>query len=77
MSEIYTTKVTSKGQATIPQDIRELLRISAGDQVLFIVRGDEVILKKVEGTDYAYLAALQKTLSEWETREDEEAYGDL
>lgn len=40
-----TATVTSKGQITIPKEVRELLRVDAGDQVDFIVneRGDVVV----------------------------------
>lgn len=47
-------KVTSKGQITIPIDIRKKLGIKEGDKVLFIEEGDKVML--VNST----LAALQE-----------------
>ena len=34
----------SKGQITLPQDIRKLLGINIGDRVSFNVNGDQVIL---------------------------------
>ena len=40
-------KVTSKGQITIPKEIRELLGISQGDRVMFIRKGEDVLLRKV------------------------------
>lgn len=43
-------KVTSKGQTTIPKEIRDYLRLKAGDRVAFIQRGDEVVLYPVKGT---------------------------
>lgn len=36
-----TAKVTSKGQVTIPIDVRRLLDIEAGDSVLFTIDEDE------------------------------------
>jgi AbrB family looped-hinge helix DNA binding protein len=45
-----TSRVTAKGQATIPKEIRERLGIKPGDRVAFILRGDEVILRPVRGT---------------------------
>ena len=45
-----TSRVTAKGQTTIPKEIRERLGIRPGDRVAFIVRGDEVILRPVKGT---------------------------
>ena len=37
-----TAKVMSKGQVTIPKDIRKILKISVGDRLSFIVENDEV-----------------------------------
>jgi AbrB family looped-hinge helix DNA binding protein len=48
MSMIETTKMSSKGQVVIPENIRKKLGLKAGSQ--FIVVGDEdvVILKSIE-----------------------------
>lgn len=35
-------KVMSKGQVTIPKDVREVLGVSNGDRVTFIVEGSTV-----------------------------------
>lgn len=37
-------KVTSKGQITIPIDIRRKLGIKEGDKVLFVEEGDKIVL---------------------------------
>lgn len=37
-------KVTSKGQITIPIDIRKKLGIKEGDKVLFIEEGDKIMI---------------------------------
>jgi AbrB family looped-hinge helix DNA binding protein len=42
--------VTRKGQVTIPKAIRDRLRVKEGEKVLFVVRGEEVVLKVVKGT---------------------------
>jgi AbrB family looped-hinge helix DNA binding protein len=45
-------KVTSKGQITIPQAIRERCGITTGTEIDFAVRGEEVVItkkKKSEG----------------------------
>lgn len=44
------SKVTMKGQATIPKEIRDYLGLKPGDRVAFIQRGDEVVLYPVKGT---------------------------
>lgn len=39
---IDNAKVMSKGQVTIPKDIREFLGISVGDKITFIAEGNSV-----------------------------------
>lgn len=71
-------KVTSKFQTTIPQEVREALHLKVGDYVLFEVLADgKVIIKKAEPFDKEYLKALTYTLSEWDSKNDEEAFRDL
>lgn len=41
---IDNAKVMSKGQVTIPKDVREVLGINNGDRVSFIVEGGNVRL---------------------------------
>ena len=45
MSTVATTKLSSKGQVVIPEDIREKLGLKTGDQFVVIGQGDAVILK--------------------------------
>jgi AbrB family looped-hinge helix DNA binding protein len=42
-----TTKVTEKGQTTIPQNLREKYGIDPGDEVEWIETDDGLLLKKV------------------------------
>ncbi len=39
-------RITSKGQVTIPKEIRETLGVNYGDRVDFIERNGEIIVKK-------------------------------
>ena len=39
--------VTSKGQITLPKDLRDALGLKAGDKVLFRVHKDKAVLAKV------------------------------
>jgi hypothetical protein len=73
-------KLTSKYQASIPKDIREVLGLSQGDSIGFeIIEGNnkEVRLFRLEPFDAAYLASLDKSLSEWNSEEDEESFRHL
>ena len=47
MSLLATTKMSSKGQVVIPDDVRKSLKLKAGDQFVVIGRGDTVILKTI------------------------------
>lgn len=39
---VDNAKVMAKGQITIPKDVRDVLRVSNGDRVTFIVDGNAV-----------------------------------
>lgn len=39
---VDNAKVMSKGQVTIPKDIREILGVASGDRISFIVEGSTV-----------------------------------
>ncbi len=69
--------LTSKGQATIPAEVRKSLKLKAGDKVTFEIDDHKVVLRKAQPFDYHYHTALSQTLSEWGSPEDDEAYGDL
>ena len=45
MPNVATTKMSSKGQVVIPEDIRKQLRLKAGSQFVVVGRDDVVILK--------------------------------
>ena len=74
---VYTSKISSKGQITIPAKIRSAMGTRPGDLVVYELEGKTVRLKKVEPFDAAYHAAVAETLVEWNSPEDQEAFGDL
>jgi antitoxin PrlF len=41
--------ITRKGQVTIPKEIRDHLKAKEGERVVFVLRGEEVLLKVVRG----------------------------
>jgi AbrB family looped-hinge helix DNA binding protein len=71
------SKVTTKYQATIPQEVREFLGVRQGDAVQYLIERGEVKLKRVTTPDLAYLAAVEKTLTEWDSAADNDAFRDL
>lgn len=72
-----TSKLTAKHQTTVPEPIREFLGLEPGDHVMWEIENDQVILKKASVLDLEFTRALEQTLSEWSSRNDEEAYRDL
>jgi len=47
MAEIATTKMSSKGQVVIPEDIRKRLGLESGSQFVVVGERDTVILKTI------------------------------
>jgi len=72
-----TSRITSKGQTTIPREVRERLSLKPGDVVVYEFDDDEVRLRKQGPLDVSYLRAVQTTLSEWDSPEDAAAFDDL
>ena len=44
-------RVTQKGQVTIPRQIRSMLSIKTGDEVVFEMEKNKVVLKKKKASD--------------------------
>ena len=49
------TRVTRKGQVTIPKQVRDALRISQSDYVLIVQEGEKAVLSPVRGAKLAEL----------------------
>jgi len=47
MAAYATTRLSSKGQVVIPEEVRRTLGLNEGDQFLVIGQGDAVILKTI------------------------------
>ncbi|UTP71885.1 AbrB/MazE/SpoVT family DNA-binding domain-containing protein [Alteromonas sp. LMIT006] len=71
------SRLTQKYQATIPQAVREELGLHAGDQVVFEQQSGHITLRKAQPIDLAFTHAVQETMTEWNSLDDEEAYRDL
>ena len=57
---VDSAKVMAKGQITIPKDVREVLGVSNGDRVTFIIEGNDVRI--VNSAVYA-MQVLQKEMA--------------
>lgn len=71
-------RVTAKGQTTIPKRIRDAAHIREGDMLAFdLDNNNRIIIKRIDPTVDVELSALQNTLFEWNSPQDEEAWRDL
>lgn len=67
------SRITTKGQTTIPASVRRALRLKPGDRIAFQLDGDRVIMTRDKpAADDPF-----STFSEWETEADARAYADL
>jgi antitoxin PrlF len=72
-ARMITSKITSKAQTTIPQAVREALRVREGDELAYkIERGRVILTKAVHTADDPFA-----TFAEWGSENDRRAYGDL
>jgi AbrB family looped-hinge helix DNA binding protein len=74
---MLAARVTQKYQATIPLEIRKILDLHGGDLVGFEIHDKEVLIRKVTPLDLEFAKALEGTMGEWETEEDDELYANL
>jgi len=77
-NSLQTSRLSSKGQTTIPSIVRKHLSLEAGDDIAFEIADDNVIIRKAMPIDVEYAKSLGATLAtEWESKEDSEAYDNL
>lgn len=74
---VQFSRVSSKGQVTLPKRVRDAIGVGPGDAVAYDVAKGVVTLRRLEPIDLAFHAALDSALVEWSSKEDDEAYGDL
>ena len=69
MSEIEMVTVSSRGQVSIPAEVRRELGLEKGSKLLVVAEGENILLKKIDGS------MLDKSLEEilqpmWDQAED-------
>lgn len=47
MKTLFTTKMSSRGQVVIPEDIRKLMKLEKGAQFVVLSEGDAILLKQL------------------------------
>ncbi len=60
-----TATITSKGQVTIPKDIREKLGLRQGDRLIFYVEDGKAVAQPVRRGDFRELAGIVKSDRPW------------
>jgi AbrB family looped-hinge helix DNA binding protein len=55
-----TATITSKGQITVPKEIREALGVRPGDRLAFHARGDGTVVVEAETVDLMTLRGVLK-----------------
>lgn len=79
----YSSTVSSKGQVTVPQEIRSRLGLKEGDRLEFVVEGDRTVIRPARTSENpfaAYTGALgtfpggEAEIAAWikELRDDED-----
>lgn len=60
MAEVELTKVSSRGQIVIPQEIREKMHVKEGEAFAVVASGDTLMLKRIK------TPSKEDLLREWE-----------
>lgn len=68
------SKLTAKAQTTVPQPVRAALHLRAGDEIVYQIEGERVILTKAPAVPVDDPFA---TFSEWDSEADRAGYADL
>ena len=71
------SRLSSKGQVTIPVVVRRALGVGTGDSLSYDIVGAAVSLRRVPPFAAEFHRALSTTLDEWASPEDENAFRDL
>jgi antitoxin PrlF len=72
---MITSKLTTKAQTTIPRPVRAALHLQSGDELVYEIDDQRVILTKARSsgkTDDPF-----RTFHEWSSEADAKAYGKL
>jgi antitoxin PrlF len=71
---MITSKLTSKAQTTIPQSVRNALKLKDGDVLAYVIEHDRVILTRAGG---APVEDPFGAFGEWDSDADHRAYDGL
>ena len=72
-----TSRLSPKGELTIPKEVREQIGLHPGDLVSYDVQNGHLTVSRVDSLDKVFYDAIAPTLTEWDSPEDHEALDDL
>jgi bifunctional DNA-binding transcriptional regulator/antitoxin component of YhaV-PrlF toxin-antitoxin module len=73
MQTSFTSKISERGQTTIPRKIRELLGLTVGNPIYYEILDDRSVrLRKLERIDIEWARAIESTLTEWKDNSDDD-----
>ncbi|MHB8362504.1 MAG: AbrB/MazE/SpoVT family DNA-binding domain-containing protein [Patescibacteria group bacterium] len=73
---IISRKLSSKNQITVPSQVRKELKIKHGEQIIFIIDHDKVIMKKEIKDVNSFMSGLGKEIWKGSRSKDPEKYID-
>lgn len=65
ISKVSTTKMTTKGQVVIPEEIRDYMNLKPGVKFVVLTIGDSIMLKPIIMPDREYLRGLLEQSRAW------------
>jgi bifunctional DNA-binding transcriptional regulator/antitoxin component of YhaV-PrlF toxin-antitoxin module len=76
LSKKNVSRVSSKGQTTIPIEFRRKAGIGPADSVEFVFEAGRIVMTKVQPIDFVWNAGQSALMTEW-NNDDENVYNDL
>lgn len=72
-----TSRLSPKGELTIPKEVREQIGLHPGDLVSYEIENGHLTVSRADSLDKEFHDAISPTLTEWDSPEDHEAFDDL
>lgn len=67
-----TSKISEKGQTTVPKEIRDALGINSGDHIQYEIEGNVIRLRRIDTEENIWLKSIESTLEEWHGSDDDD-----
>jgi antitoxin PrlF len=67
-----TSRISSKGQTTVPKEIRDALNIDSGDLIQYEIDGNVIRIRRIDSEENIWLKSIESTLEEWHGSEDDD-----